>query len=180
MKSRAEKMALGRQVLTPEGLARMEADRKRILGDVERHLQGMCGTFRIPQFSADIDIDEVNERLVEYRECFGRWVALGKHRIYESLPDPMGAGDRLHDAHSAFITLKDFRCSQLPKRANCVKDDLYARAEAATKGIYDPFEYVANAEVDRFNQDLAAFNRGVKRHNSTVEAANFLHELARA
>lgn len=156
------------------------ADRKLILGYVERHLQGMCGTFRIPRFSANIDIDAMNERLVQYRTRFKRWVAMDKNRIYDSLPDPMGAGDRLHDAYSAFITLEDFRCSRMRRRSGCVNDELYARAEAATKEIYDPIEYVANAEVERCNEDLAAFNRAVKRHNASVGAASFLHELARA
>jgi tetratricopeptide (TPR) repeat protein len=180
MKARAEKLALGRQVLTPEGLVQMEADRQRILADVQRHLQGMCGTFRMPQFNPGIDIDALNERMDKYRQCFRRWLSLGSEEVYASLSDSLEAGERLYEAHSAFITLKDFRCSQRPKRSNCVKDDLYARAEAATEGIYEPFEYVANAEVRRFNQDLDAFNRAVQRHNTTVEVTNFLDELGRA
>ena len=180
-KSRAEEVIRGHQALSLEAVAGMEADQKLALGGVTRHLHAMCGNYRLPQFSTDLDTAAMNAGLIEYRDCLQRWFKMDESDIYDSLPaEVMAAGERLYEAHSAIAAAKALRCSQMPKRSKCVKDDMYARAEAATAGIYEPIDFVRKAEFERLNNEVAAYNRSVGRHNAGVDTANFFQELARA
>jgi tetratricopeptide (TPR) repeat protein len=177
----AERVISIHQTLSPAGIARIEADRNVTLRGITRHLHTQCGNFRLPQFSPDMDVAELNSDLERYRNCFQQWLSLPEIEIHDSLTAAeVAAGERLYDAKNLMTDAEELRCSKMPKRSKCIQDAVFTKVEPLLEGAEDPFTLARNLEVKRFNSDLAALNKAIDRHNRNVSIADFLHGVAEA
>jgi tetratricopeptide (TPR) repeat protein len=179
--TRARKLAQIHETLSPAGLAKIEADRQLAIKGITRHLHSQCSDYRVPEFSPDLDTDEVNAELDRYRNCFRTWLKISDIEIYDSLtPTEVAAGERLYDAKTLMFDAGDLRCSAMPKRSKCLTDETLARATTLLEDVEDLFTFVRNTEVRRFNDGMASLNKAIERYNRGVEFRGFLHALGEA
>lgn len=180
-KSRAEKIILAHQTLSPAGIARIEQDRGVILRGITRHLHAQCGSFRVPQFSADMDSDAVNSDVRRYSNCLKQWISMPEIEIHDSLtPAELAAGERLYDAKNIVYDADALRCSKMPERSKCIQDAVFTKVRPLIEGAEDPFSLVRKIEVDRLQNDVAALGKAIDRHNRGVAITDFLHGVAEA
>lgn len=179
--SRAEKLIEIHRVLSPAGIAKAEADRATVLRGITRHMHSQCGNFRLPQFSPDMNIDQLNSDMNRYRNCLSTWNKIPEVEIYDSLtPAEVAAGERLYDAQLALADADELSCSNMPKGAKCIDSNAYAKAQSVLENMDEPITYVRNFEVNRFNSDLAALNKAISRHNRGRAIADFVQGVAEA
>jgi tetratricopeptide (TPR) repeat protein len=178
---RAQKTALAHRVFTSSGLPQLEADRNTVVRAFTRHLRSKCGNLRLPEFSLDLDIDQLNADLDRYGDCLNEWYKLPELAVTDNLaPAENQAFDRLIDASIAFDFAEELRCSKMLKGSKCINDAIVAKARPIVDGIDNPIELVTKAEANRLNSQVAALNKGINRHNRNVAIADFLHDLAEA
>lgn len=179
---RAENIIRSHRALSPNAIAQLEADRQLALRGITRHLHSQCGHFRVPPFSADMNIDAVNSDVRRYGNCLNRWISMPEIEIHDTLtPAEIAAGERLYDATNLIVhEAKELRCSKMPKRSKCIQDAVFDKVEPLVHGADDPIRLVRKNEVDRLTNDLAALRKAIGRHNRNVAVADFLHDLADA
>jgi tetratricopeptide (TPR) repeat protein len=179
--ARAQKTALAHRMFTSSGLPQLEADRNTVMRAFRGHLRSKCGNLRLPEFSLDLDIDQLNADLDRYRDCLTDWYKLPELAVTDTLtPGENEAFERLIDASISFEQAEMLRCSKMPKGSKCINDAIVAKARPIVDGIDNPIELVTQTEANRLSSEVAALNKGINRHNRNVAIADFLHDLAEA
>lgn len=178
---RAQQLVHIHETISPSGLARIQTDRQLAINGITRHLHSQCSDYRVPEFNAGMDSDEVNADLERYRNCLDAWLKLPNIEIHDSLmPEEVAADERLYDARGFVLDAEELRCSKMPKRSRCVQDAMLAKVAPLLDDAEDIFTVVRNIEVGRLNAGIAALNKAIQRHNRGVEISEFVNALADA
>lgn len=174
MRDGVRKLVDAQAATTPQALAALERDHGRVIDVVASHLRRQCGTFYVGE---TVSNDELNA----YRDCILKWYEVEEATFKNSLPeDIFTTAERISAQLSQARGGADFVCSKMPKKARCIDDAIYARVESIRESFLDPVLTVGNAEFERLNQEVLAYNARIKRVNALVNTANFLQALSNA
>jgi len=171
----AEKVLAAQKAMQPDSIAAMEQDRQIVIAGMEAHLHRKCGYYSIS--TAD---DSDNTALTAYRDCIRDWYKTENAEIREAVGrEVLEAGSRFAATAELVDDAEGLQCSRMPRKSRCIPDSLYARA-LASYDLSDPRSLVGQAEFNRLNQEVAAYNASIKRQNAMMKTANFLEALADA
>lgn len=175
----AEDMIGMYRAVNPQSVVALEQDRATVLSGVARSMHNTCGYFSVPSSPQD---EPDNDGLHAYGDCLNSWANTDDDAQMASQlgNDGLAALDRLDKAADWLDVADKVVCSNMPKKAKCIDDALYTRAQA-TLDVFDNAKVIVHgAEFDRLNRDVASYNGSVSRSNAINNAASFLQGVADA
>lgn len=170
----AEDMIKAQRALSRESVERMEADRRAIYAGLEAHLHGKCGYYHVPDF-------EDNDGKDAYWACVKDWYNSDNEKLVRELPQSViETAESFDESVRELEFAESLLCSKMPRKARCVDDSLFLRAQAAASGNDNPKLLVRQAELNRLNQEVAAYNARMERREKISRTAEFLQGVADA
>jgi tetratricopeptide (TPR) repeat protein len=170
---RVNAMVEAHKAMTPEAIARIEADRNAVLEALAAEMHRECGHYSVPDF-------EDNERLNAYRDCTVHWSSRRQDMATNFSSETNESVRRFYGSHRLIESADSLRCSKMPKKARCVEDSAYARAQAAFAGMDNPTALIGTAEWDRLNREVDVYNARLSRQEKINKYVSFMQALSDA